>query len=242
MISGSDQAIGSARQTSPRLPLLCESVATRPSTRHRGPATTSQGRASRHAAKSPTDSRNANNPWYEMSHARRYAPIVSAPSTLAFRSERLLRVAQTASTKPIVTHGAMPAPTTMRGPTICLRNCAVMPERRPARKAPARMPTLRDATGRVAGRCTSFLVRCAISTPIPSVQSGLFVDGLRDHVVTVQEVPPFPMGDVRRSAVTHLCAVGQTGSLAAGALHPMLSVSPAAKRTIKVVPLRSISI
>ena len=152
--SGSDQAIGSARQTSPRIPLLCESAATKPRTGHTGGASTSQGRASRHPAKSPTDSRSANNPWYERSHARRYAAIVSAPSTPPLRSERLLRVAQTASTKPIVTHGAVLAPTVIGGPAICLRNCAVTPNRRPVRKAPARVRSLWDAWGRVAGRYT----------------------------------------------------------------------------------------
>lgn len=87
MTSGSDHAIGSARQTSPRIPLLCERAATRPRNRHTGPAITSQGTAPRHPAKSPTDSRSANKPWYERSHARRYAAIISAPSTLAFRIE-----------------------------------------------------------------------------------------------------------------------------------------------------------
>jgi hypothetical protein len=208
MTSGSDQAIGSARQTSPRIPPLCERAATKPKTRHTGPTATSQGRASRHAAKSPTDSRSANNPWYEMSHARRYAPIVPAPSTPAFRSERLLRVAQTASTKPIVSHGAMPAPTTIRGPTICLTNCAVTPERRPTRKAPVRMLTIRDANGTC---CRSILIiPCLSVDPHHSLFGGhlpvrpdVWLTISRD-VVIIGRFPGQSAGDKSSTVVSHI--------------------------------------
>jgi hypothetical protein len=53
---------------------LCGKAATKPKTGHA--VLRPRARVRPHAiAGSPTDSRTANNRWYERSHARRYAPI-----------------------------------------------------------------------------------------------------------------------------------------------------------------------
>lgn len=175
MSSGSDQAIGSARLTSPRIPLLCESAATkRPRPGIRVPRPRARVGPSMPREAPPT--RGVRNPWYERSHARRYAAIVSAPSTLAVRSDRLLRVAQTASTKPIVTHGGVLAPRIIRGPAICLRNCGRHAGEEASENGSGQDAHLRDAVRCVAGRSTSFLVRGAILPHILPEQSGLSVD------------------------------------------------------------------